>query len=70
MKRDWVEATAPEVWFDRSIRIIWELYVNDIVVLIMKYCIMWKLFALINVENMFRVGMGGLVISILWPRVT
>ena len=65
-----MEATTPEVWFSRSIQIVWELYVNDVVVIIMRCCIMWKSFTLINVETMFRVGMGGLIVSILWPRVT
>ena len=70
MKRNQIEATAPEVWFGRRIQIIWELYVNDIVVIIMRCCIMQKSFALINIENTFSVEMGGLIVSILWPHVT
>jgi len=70
MKRYWVEVTAPQVWFSRRIWIIWELDVNDVVIIIMRCCVTWKSFALVYVEDTFRVRMDGLIVSILWPYVT
>ena len=65
MKRYQVEVTTPEVWFSRRIWIIWELDVDDIVIIIMKCYVMQKSFALVHVEGIFRVRMGGLIVSIL-----
>jgi len=60
-----VEVTTPEIWFGRRIQIIWELDVDDVIIIIMRCCVTWKSFALVHVEGMFRVRMGSLVVSIL-----
>jgi len=70
MKRYWVEATAPEVWFSRRIQIIQELDIDNIVIVIMRCYITRKSFVLVHVKGTFRVRMGGLVVSTLWHHIT
>ena len=65
-----MEATAPKIWFGRRIQIIWELDVDDIVIVIIRCCVTQKLFALVHVKGIFRARMDSLVISTLWHCIT
>ena len=58
-----MEATTSEVWFGGRVRIIWELDVDNIVIVTLWSLDIWKTFALIRIENTFRVRMGDLVVS-------
>ena len=65
MKEYRVEAPAPEVWFGRSIQVVWKLDIDDIIIVTLWSLDMWDTFDLIHIENVFRVRMGGLMLSVV-----